>query len=468
VTPRRLIEPARLAGTSMLRTQSDARLVDLVRAGHASAFEAIVQRYRKQLLAYCSRLLPASRAEDAVQQTFLKAYQAMISGDADLNLRPWLYRIAHNASLNLLRQNGWSHEQLDENLDGVQRPDQAFELRERLRSTVAAVKDLPERQRNAVLLREIDGLSYEQIASALGVGDGAVRQLLHRARATLRAGMTAVTPVGLVERIAAMLTSGGGDRIAETAAGIGLGTGAVKLGAAMLATGVIATGAVTGPLHHPQHRSTRTTADEASVSSSSAGSGSSSSGPSVVRNTQVDDRGGSGSGSGSNSGSGSHHSGSSHHSGKGGGGGSGSDDHSGSGERHSGSRSGSGESGDDSGGSRGGSGSGSGSGEHSGSGQHRSGSDDGTSHRGDSGSGSGSGSDGSGGGDSHSGSDDGTTTTLSDDQTKQDGGDRHGGSDDSVVTVPTTTTPLPPLVDDSGKDGGGSGGSGSGKGPDGN
>ena len=187
----------------MLRTQSDARLVDLVRAGHASAFEAIVHRYRKPLLGYCSRLLPASRAEDAVQQTFLKAYQSMVSGDADLNLRPWLYRIAHNASLNLLRQNGWSHDELDENMDGVQRPDQALELRERLGATVAAVKALPERQRDAVLLREIDGLSYEEIALALGVGDGAVRQLLHRARATLRAGLTAVTPVGLTERLAA-------------------------------------------------------------------------------------------------------------------------------------------------------------------------------------------------------------------------------------------------------------------------
>jgi RNA polymerase sigma factor (sigma-70 family) len=432
----------------MLRTQSDARLVDLVRAGHASAFEAIVERYRKPLLAYCSRLLPASRAEDAVQQTFLKAYQAMVSGDAELNLRPWLYRIAHNASLNLLRQNGWSHEQLDENMDGVQRPDQAFELRERLRSTVSAVKALPERQRNAVLLREIEGLSYEEIASALGVGDGAVRQLLHRARATLRAGMTAVTPIGLVERIAAMLASGGADpsaRVAETAAGIGLGTGAVKLGAAVLATGVIATGAVTVPLHRSHHEAGRTTADH-SAAAPSAGSGGgspASSGPSGLRNTQVDDRTGKGTGSGSRSGS--RHSGRTRHSGKGGG--SGSDDHPSSGEGQSGLP---GQSGDDSGGGS--------------SGKQRSGGGDGTSHRGDTGDGSGSGSDDSGGDSSHSGSGDGATTPLSGDQTKQDGGDDHGG-DDPVVTAPLTT-PLPPVVDGgSGKDG--SDGSGSGKGGDG-
>lgn len=273
----------------MLRTQSDARLVDLVRAGHDSAFEAIVQRYRKPLLGYCSRLLPASRAEDAVQQTFLKAYQAMVSGDAELNLRPWLYRIAHNASLNLLRQNGWSHEELDENFDGIQRPDQALELRERLRDMVAAVNALPERQRDAMLLREIDGLSYEEIAAAMGVGDGAVRQLLHRARATLRAGMTAVTPVGLVERLAAAVAGSGGDpgaRVAEMAAGFGLGAGAVKVGAAVLATGAIATGVATAPLvrhhRHPQaHRLADSTA--APVHSSSGRR-------SPTQSVEVDDR----------------------------------------------------------------------------------------------------------------------------------------------------------------------------------
>src|SRR5436305_2033676 len=292
VTPRRLIEPARLAGTSLLRTQSDARLVDLVRAGHDSAFEAIVQRYRKPLLGYCSRLLPASRAEDAVQQTFLKAYQSMMSGDAELRLRPWLYKIAHNSSLNLLRQNGWSHEQLDENMDGVQRPDQALELRERLRTTVAAVNALPERQRDAVLLREIDGMSYEEIAVALGVGDGAVRQLLHRARATLRAGLTAVTPVGLSERLATALAGTVGDpsaRVAEAASGFGLGAGALKVGAAVLATSAIATGVVTVPLVKHHRHSTTGAVDAAAAPPIKVATGSA---PAAGPTIQVDDRAG--------------------------------------------------------------------------------------------------------------------------------------------------------------------------------
>ncbi|HKN93590.1 MAG TPA: sigma-70 family RNA polymerase sigma factor [Thermoleophilaceae bacterium] len=425
----------------MLRTQSDARLVDLIRAGHTSAFEAIVQRYRGPLLGYCSRLLPASRAEDAVQQTFLKAYQAMMSGDAELNLRPWLYRIAHNASLNLLRQNGWSHEELDENMDGVQRPDQALELRERLGATVAAVKALPERQRNAVLLREIDGLSYEEIAAALGVGDGAVRQLLHRARATLRSGLTALTPAGLTERVASALAGGGTDpgaRVAELAGGLGAGAGALKLGAAVLATGVIATGAATVPLrHHSRHS---TAAKAASITARPQHGGPATAPPTPVNDPAkpvsrhpggaphtVRHHGGSGSGSDERHGS-SHHTGSSgddrltpqepaeHHSGSDGGG-------SGSGKDGSG----------------------------GGSNDGQSGSQPGTID---------------GGGGSNSGEESGGGETITvpsggiDDSSDSSGG--HDGGE--TLGAPTGTSGMsgPTTTDQSGKDGGGSG-SGSGK-----
>lgn len=387
-----------------------------------------MQRYRKPLLAYCGRLLPASRAEDAVQQTFLKAYQAMLSGDADLNLRPWLYRIAHNSSLNLLRQNGWSHEQLDENMDGVQRPDQALELRERLRATVAAVNSLPERQRNAVLLREVDGLTYEEIALALGVGDGAVRQLLHRARATLRAGASAVTPVGLLERIAAAMASGGDPsaRVAEVAAGIGAGTGAVKLGAAMLATGVLATGAITVPLaHHTRHLHPKTEAALAAPAASASHATASGS-------TQVEDRSGSALGRSRR------------------------DSHRGSNRRHHDSlqRSASGRrlaethgggSGEHSGGDR-----------NSGSGTRDGSGDGGGDHHGSSGSGDTSGTSGSHDG---GGSTDGSSTTSGGDgggTTTTDGG---GGSNDGqTLLAPTGTTGSSGST--SGQDGGGDSSSG--------
>lgn len=201
MTPRFVLESARLAGSPLLKGQSDERLVDLVRAGNDRAFEAIVERYRRPLLRYCARLLPLGRAEDAVQQAFLNAYAAMRDSDAELDLRPWLYRIARNACLNALRENGWSHEQIENVRRGAESAHDAVERRQELRAVVAAVQVLPDRQREAVVLRELEGCSYDEIASQLDASDGAVRQLLNRARNTLRAGVTALTPPFLTNRL---------------------------------------------------------------------------------------------------------------------------------------------------------------------------------------------------------------------------------------------------------------------------
>ena len=202
MTPRALFHPARLARRPVLSTQSDERLVDLVRAGSKPAFETIVERYRRALMRYVSRLLPPERAEDVVQQSFVSAYEAMHRGGAELNLKPWLYRIAHNTALNALRDRGLRHDELDERIDGVERPDQAFERSQGLRDVLVAVQALPDRQRDAIVLRELEGRSYEEIAVALGVTDGAVRQLLNRARNSLRATAAAITPMPLVTRLA--------------------------------------------------------------------------------------------------------------------------------------------------------------------------------------------------------------------------------------------------------------------------
>jgi len=239
MTPRALFHPARLARRPVLSTQSDERLVDLVRAGSDPAFEAIVERYRRALMRYVSRLLAPERAEDVVQQSFVKAYEAMHRNSAELNLRPWLYRIAHNGALNALRDRGATHAELSDNIDGVERPDQAFERANGLRELVVAVQALPHRQRSAILLREMEGRSYEEIAAALGVSGGAVRQLLHRARNTLRAAAASVLPIPLVERVAA---SASGEpisgRVSELV-GVGGGALAMKLCATALVTGAV-------------------------------------------------------------------------------------------------------------------------------------------------------------------------------------------------------------------------------------
>ena len=237
--------PARLAGSAVLACQSDDRLVSLVRSGHERAFETIVDRYRRPLLGFCRRILPESRAEDAVQQTFINAHASLLESDDAVQLKPWLFAIARNASLNMLRQNGWNYQQIPLDFDGVRRPDQVFEQRVELQDTVAAVNELPERQRSALVMREFEGRSYEEIAVALGANDGAVRQLLNRARGTLRNAASAIMPTPLVARFASSPPDG--RRIAEVVGGLGA-AGVAKAGATALVAGTLVVGAINAPL----------------------------------------------------------------------------------------------------------------------------------------------------------------------------------------------------------------------------
>jgi RNA polymerase sigma factor (sigma-70 family) len=251
VTPKHLLEPARLAGRPLLATQSDERLVDLFRAGSEPAFEAIVSRYRGPLLRYSSALIGRHRAEDAVQQTFVNAYDGIRRDDAVLRLKPWLYRIAHNVSLNALRDRALRDEPLEAESPTAERPETALERRERLRSVIASVQDLPPRQRDALLLRELEGRSYDEIAAALGVGGGAVRQLLNRARNTVRAAATAATPPSLLLRLPPGGAAAGDSvaaRVAELTGAAGAGAVATKVAATALVTGAVAGGVAVAPV----------------------------------------------------------------------------------------------------------------------------------------------------------------------------------------------------------------------------
>jgi RNA polymerase sigma factor (sigma-70 family) len=242
MTPWAVINPARLAGSGLLRTQSDSRLVDLVRAGNDRAFEAIVLRYHRPLLRHCRRLLPAGRAEDAVQQALLRALEAMRADDRELQLGPWLHRIAHNTAIDSLRRMDSHWEELDERMDGVEPTHAAAERRARFASVMTNMGELPERQRRALVLRELEGRSYDEIAATLGVTGDGVRQLLNRARNSMRAAASALVPPALVGRIAGSQAS---VRIAElmdppSSALMAKATAAV-------AAGAVALFAVTGP-----------------------------------------------------------------------------------------------------------------------------------------------------------------------------------------------------------------------------
>ncbi|MCW2997813.1 MAG: polymerase, sigma-24 subunit, subfamily [Solirubrobacterales bacterium] len=256
--PRLLREPVRLAGLPLLRLQSDERLVRLARQGHPPAFTAIVDRYRPALLRYCTRLVGEQRAEDAVQQAFVNAHRALTEREDEVDLRPWLYRIAHNASLNTLRgdTDGWSLDDPSaaaaaEFVTGASGPSDDVEAtvvrREHLRATLDTISGLPAAQRDALLLRELEGRSHVEIAGTLGVTAGAARQHVMRARAAVRAAVTAVTPYPLAAKLATSMTlNPTGERLTQAAAGAGIGAGVAKVSAGVLATGAIVGGAVGG------------------------------------------------------------------------------------------------------------------------------------------------------------------------------------------------------------------------------
>jgi RNA polymerase sigma factor (sigma-70 family) len=178
-----------LHGSSpLLRLQSDERLVALIRRGHHGAFEALVSRYQSRLHAFCRHMLGSREdAEDVLQEVFAAAFNAMQADERPLNVRPWLYRIARNRSLNHLRKQqpiGVDSMDVHYSEGGLTTADKVHK-REDFRLLLADVQGLPETQRTALLLREIDALSYDQIAEAMDTTVPSVKSLLVRARVSL-------------------------------------------------------------------------------------------------------------------------------------------------------------------------------------------------------------------------------------------------------------------------------------------
>jgi RNA polymerase sigma factor (sigma-70 family) len=172
----------------LLKLQGDARLIAMARSGNAGAFEAIVDRYQGRLLGFCRQMLGSTEdAEDVLQEVFVNAYRAMLADEREINLRPWLYRIARNRCLNHLRKPTADAQESMDMVPAVEAASTAEKVhnREEFRQLLDDVGKLPETQRTALLLREMDAMSYEEIAAAMETSVPSVKSLLVRARISL-------------------------------------------------------------------------------------------------------------------------------------------------------------------------------------------------------------------------------------------------------------------------------------------
>jgi RNA polymerase sigma-70 factor (ECF subfamily) len=179
----------------MTQDDSDQQLVERVQAGDKSAFDLLVRKYQHRVLKLVGRFVSdAAEAEDVAQEAFIKAYRALASFRGDSAFYTWLYRIAINTAKNALVSNRRRPVDFDLDLQDPEQYDRHARLKEgdtpegvllteEIRSVVErAMEQLPEDLRTAIVLRELEGLSYEEIAEAMDCPVGTVRSRIFRAR----------------------------------------------------------------------------------------------------------------------------------------------------------------------------------------------------------------------------------------------------------------------------------------------
>ncbi|MFL5901447.1 MAG: sigma-70 family RNA polymerase sigma factor [Solirubrobacterales bacterium] len=175
------------SGAGPARVLSDDRLIRRAVGGDERAFAAIFDRYHQSLYRYCLAIVGDPQdAQDALQNTMVKVLRALPGEERELELRPWLYRIAHNESIELLRRRRETRP-LDMELasPGAGLAENAT-ARDRLRRLISDLDQLPERQRGALVMRELAGLDFAEIGAAFGTSPAVARQTLYEARLSLR------------------------------------------------------------------------------------------------------------------------------------------------------------------------------------------------------------------------------------------------------------------------------------------
>ena len=164
----------------------DSILVRAAQNGDVDAFEELVRRYQTSIYRVALRMLGSrADAQDAVQETFVRAWRALPRFRHDSAISTWLYRIVTRRALDKIASRR-STETLDEvEVEAGPDPAQAAEDQERLRAVRRAIAKLPPDQRAALVLREFEGLSYQEVAQVLGASVPAIKTRIHRARLTI-------------------------------------------------------------------------------------------------------------------------------------------------------------------------------------------------------------------------------------------------------------------------------------------
>jgi RNA polymerase sigma factor (sigma-70 family) len=172
--------------SGVLSRLGDEALARRAAAGNDAAFTVLYERYHGPLLGYCrSILLNDEDAQDATQNALENALRSLPRREPGRPLRPWLYRIAHNEAINVVRRRRPHAELTELDEPTVPGPEVDSEHRVRLAQLVDDLRGLPERQRGALVMRELSGLSYDDIAIALGISNEAARRAVFDARSAL-------------------------------------------------------------------------------------------------------------------------------------------------------------------------------------------------------------------------------------------------------------------------------------------
>ncbi len=180
----------------MNEREADQRLVERVQAGDPLAFDVLVAKYQRKLNRLLSRYIrDHAEVEDVAQEAFLKAYRALPSFRGESAFYTWLYRIGINTAKNYLAAKGrraptTTEVDADEAetfeeaglLHDINTPERILQSKQIGQTINIAMQSLPEELRNAIMLREIEGLSYEEIAAEMGCPIGTVRSRIFRAR----------------------------------------------------------------------------------------------------------------------------------------------------------------------------------------------------------------------------------------------------------------------------------------------